>query len=181
MELTSNSCLLLFFNFLCLDINVGNFFSDNQLFSYNLFFSFTKWLSWNNTKTQNNERRNSSSNCFYEKKAIIFREDFNRVMENLGMPCDPDDEMLTEKQLLASFEEEEPNLGEVRAAFDVFDVNGDGFIDAGELHSVLYSLGLLEEGSQVENCQRMISGLDENEDGLIDFSEFVKLMEKCFC
>ena len=97
------------------------------------------------------------------------------------MPCDPDGEKPTERQLLASFEEEEPSLGEVRAAFDVFDVNGDGFIDAGELQRVLCSLGLVEEGPEVENCQRMTSAFDENQDGLIDFCEFVKLMEKCFC
>ncbi|XAR71275.1 hypothetical protein NMG60_11028460 [Bertholletia excelsa] len=177
MELTSNSGLLFFFKFFIKEENPS---SDRRFSSYNLLSFFTKWPSWNNTKTQNSEPGNSSSNCFHEKKAIIFREDINLVMENLGMPCDPDGEKLTEKQLLVSFEEEEPSLGEVRAAFDVFDVNGDGFVDAGELQRVLCSLGLVEEGSEVEDCKKMITAFDENEDGLIDFPEFVKFMEKCF-
>jgi calmodulin len=68
----------------------------------------------------------------------------------------------------ALFDEEE-----ARAAFAVFD--RDGFIDAGELGSVLRSLGF---GSGAEECRRMIDAYDEDRDGRIDFREFVKLMEQ---
>jgi calmodulin len=70
----------------------------------------------------------------------------------------------------ALFDEEE-----ARAAFAVFDRDGDGFIDAGELGSVLRSLGF---GSGAEECRRMIDAYDEDRDGRIDFREFVKLMEQ---
>lgn len=75
--------------------------------------------------------------------------------------------------------EEEPSLKEVKEAFDVFDENQDGFIDASELQRVLCKLGL-EEGSQVKDCARMIKAFDEDDDGKIDFNEFVKLVDKSF-
>ncbi|XVF11906.1 hypothetical protein REPUB_Repub08aG0068400 [Reevesia pubescens] len=77
------------------------------------------------------------------------------------------------------FEEEEPSLKEVKEAFDLFDENKDGFIDANELENVLMSLGFLEASE--EECKRMIKGFDENLDGRIDFNEFIKVMEKSFC
>jgi calmodulin len=75
----------------------------------------------------------------------------------------------------ALFEEEEATVEEARAAFAVFDRDGDGFIDAGELGSVLRSLGF---GSGAEECRHMIDAYDEDRDGRIDFREFVKLMEQ---
>ncbi|KAL0461622.1 UNVERIFIED_CONTAM: putative calcium-binding protein CML46 [Sesamum latifolium] len=78
------------------------------------------------------------------------------------------------------FEVENPNMEEVKEAFDVFDSNRDGFIDAEELQKVLCALGL-KEGSEMENCRRMIGLFDENGDGRIDFDEFVKFMESSLC
>ncbi|KAE8670758.1 putative calcium-binding protein CML45 [Hibiscus syriacus] len=78
------------------------------------------------------------------------------------------------------FEEEEPSLMEVKEAFDVFDENKDGFIDAKELRNALYSLGFIKEASE-DDCERMIKGFDDNFDGQIDFNEFVKVLERSFC
>ncbi|KAE8730865.1 putative calcium-binding protein CML30 [Hibiscus syriacus] len=78
------------------------------------------------------------------------------------------------------FEEEEPSLMEVKEAFDVFDENKDGFIDADELRNALFSLGFIKE-AQGDDCERMIQGFDDNLDGRIDFNEFVKVLERSFC
>ncbi|KAF8695265.1 hypothetical protein HU200_037482 [Digitaria exilis] len=79
------------------------------------------------------------------------------------------------EEAAALFEEEEATVEEARAAFAVFDRDGDGFIGAAELGSVLKSLGL---GAAADaECQRMIDAYDEDKDGRIDFHEFVKLME----
>ena len=55
--------------------------------------------------------------------------------------CSLESEELQEKygskELSKLFEEQEPSLEEVKQAFDVFDENKDGFIDAKELQRVL--------------------------------------------
>lgn len=79
--------------------------------------------------------------------------------------------------LIAMFEERNPEKDEVREAFEVFDKNKDEFIDAEDLQKVMSGLGL-EQG--LENCRRMIGVFDENEDGRLDFQEFVNFMEKTF-
>ncbi|WOG87032.1 hypothetical protein DCAR_0206252 [Daucus carota subsp. sativus] len=111
-------------------------------------------------------------------------EDVEMVFGRLGISGHPrEDERLQERlgveYFSSMFEENEPSLDEVKEAFDVFDLNRDGFIDAIELQRVLCGLGV-SDGSDIENCKLMIRGFDENRDGRIDFREFVKLMEKSF-
>ena len=77
--------------------------------------------------------------------------------------------------------EEEVSLGEVKEAFDLFDENGDGFIDAEDLKKVLCGLGLITVGSDIDECKRMLSGFDNDGDGRLDFEEFAKLVEQSFC
>ncbi|KAL6976229.1 Calmodulin-like protein 3 [Sarracenia purpurea var. burkii] len=69
-------------------------------------------------------------------------------------------------------EEEEEDMKE---AFDVFDRNGDGFITVEELRSVLAALGL-KQGRTVEDCRRMITKVDVDGDGMVDFDEFKQMM-----
>ncbi|XP_047959481.1 probable calcium-binding protein CML46 [Salvia hispanica] len=82
-------------------------------------------------------------------------------------------------EIFEMFEKKEPSLGEVREAFDVFDQNGDGFIDEMELQRVLCGLGF-KEGVEIENCRRMIGAVDEAGEGRIGFDQFVKFMENNF-
>ncbi|KAJ0263555.1 Calcium-binding protein CML42 [Hirschfeldia incana] len=67
---------------------------------------------------------------------------------------------------------EEADLAE---AFNVFDENGDGFISARELQTVLKKLGL-PEGAEMERVEKMIESVDRNQDGRVDFSEFKNMM-----
>ncbi|KAF5182331.1 Calcium-binding ef-hand family protein [Thalictrum thalictroides] len=114
----------------------------------------------------------------------LSREEVEMVMRKLRIASNPGDEMLQERlgsnELSILFEDKEPSVGEVKEAFDVFDVNRDGFVDAAELQAVLCSLGLTG-GSKMEDCEKMIRVFDENKDGRIDFNEFVKLLENSFC
>jgi len=61
---------------------------------------------------------------------------------------------------------------ELREAFRVFDEDGDGFISAAELKSVLTRLGLADG----DNVEQMICNVDKNSDGLVDFDEFKHMM-----
>ncbi|KAL4653794.1 hypothetical protein ACB092_01G331900 [Castanea dentata] len=122
--------------------------------------------------------------CSSEKKVdeSLSREDVETIMERLGICCSPEGEDLQQrfgsKELSGLFDEKEPSLEEVKEAFDVFDENRDGFIDARELQRVLLNLGL-KEGEELHNCEKMIRAFNENGDGKIDFNGFVKFMEKC--
>ena len=62
---------------------------------------------------------------------------------------------------------------ELRQAFKVFDINGDGAINSEELASVMQALG---EDLTSEDIDWMIKAIDDNADGEIDFDEFKKMM-----
>ncbi|WOL20372.1 hypothetical protein Cni_G29177 [Canna indica] len=71
--------------------------------------------------------------------------------------------------------EPEDDEEDMKEAFRVFDENGDGYISAAELQAVLQKLGLLE-GRSMDGVQRMISAVDRDRDGRVDFSEFKNMM-----
>lgn len=114
--------------------------------------------------------------------SIIYRDEVQVVMKSLGLFCRPEteSEKLQDKfnsnDLSNLFEEKEPTLEEVQEAFDVFDENKDGFIDAQDLQKLLLALGL-NEGSELDKCKKMIRAFDENGDERIDFHEFLNFME----
>ncbi|OVA08983.1 EF-hand domain [Macleaya cordata] len=122
-----------------------------------------------------------------EEDGKLLIGDVEIVMKNLGIFCNPvdvhkfhnDHIILGSDEFSSLFDEDEPSLAEVKEAFNVFDQNKDGFIDARELQRILCSLGF-REGSDLKECERMIRVFDENADGRIDFNEFVKFMENCF-
>jgi calcium-binding protein CML len=63
---------------------------------------------------------------------------------------------------------------ELREAFDVFDANGDGKISAEELLEVFLAMG---DVCTIEDCKRMIGGVDSDGDGLVCFRDFLKMMK----
>ncbi|KAK8947485.1 putative calcium-binding protein CML30 [Platanthera guangdongensis] len=120
---------------------------------------------------------------------FIRREEVELVVEKMGLIMggagdDGDQQKLNEfmraEEVAAMFEEKEPSLEEVKEAFDVFDENGDGFVDAGELQRLLWKLGF-KEGVGLDACRKMIGAHTENGDGKMDFGDFVKFMESSFC
>lgn len=75
-------------------------------------------------------------------------------------------------QMIGSTSDDDDDL---REAFDVFDKDKNGFICVKELYSVLRSLGI-SANTTITSCQNMISAVDRNGDGLVDFIEFKDLM-----
>lgn len=64
-------------------------------------------------------------------------------------------------------------LEDLKNAFQVFDLDRNGSISADELYQVLKGMG---DGSTREDCKNMITGVDRNGDGLINFEEFKTMM-----
>ncbi|RLN00092.1 putative calcium-binding protein CML36 [Panicum miliaceum] len=64
--------------------------------------------------------------------------------------------------------------GELRDTFAVLDADGDGRISAEELLAVLASLG--DDRCSVEDCRRMIGGVDVDGNGFVCFTEFARMM-----
>ncbi|KAK1320765.1 putative calcium-binding protein CML27 [Acorus calamus] len=95
-------------------------------------------------------------------------EDFVSLHRSLG------EELFGSDESAAAAEEvEESDLSE---AFRVFDEDGDGFISAKELQTVLGKLGL-DEGRSIERVHQMICSVDSNHDGRVDFGEFKHMMQ----
>lgn len=63
---------------------------------------------------------------------------------------------------------------ELRAAFDLFDIGGDGRLDAHELHRALTRLG---QPVSLPEVRRMIASVDHDRDGHVSFVEFQALIE----
>ncbi|KAL2923409.1 putative calcium-binding protein CML36 [Bienertia sinuspersici] len=64
--------------------------------------------------------------------------------------------------------------GDLKDAFDFFDANHDGKISAEELYKGFMALG--DERCTLEDCQRMIEGVDKNRDGFVCFQDFSRMM-----
>merc|ERR1711988_399771 len=62
---------------------------------------------------------------------------------------------------------------EIREAFDLFDTDGSGCIDAKELKVAMRALGFEPKKEEVK---KMISDIDKDGDGTIDFDEFMMMM-----
>lgn len=67
----------------------------------------------------------------------------------------------------------EQQRGEIRQAFDLFDTEGQGVIDANALKVVLRALGF---EPRKEEVKRMIASVDKTGSGKIDFNEFLELL-----
>ncbi|GAU41694.1 hypothetical protein TSUD_94150 [Trifolium subterraneum] len=97
-----------------------------------------------------------------------------RTLLVLGVKCGGDclAEFGDEQEITNMFENG-VSLEEVKEAFNVFDENKDGFIEAAELKRVLCCLGLKRDFME---CKKMINVVDQNGDELIDHYEFIKLI-----
>ena len=62
---------------------------------------------------------------------------------------------------------------EIREAFDLFDTDGSGTIDAKELKVAMRALGF---EPKKEEIKKMISDIDKDGSGTIDFEEFLQMM-----
>ena len=79
--------------------------------------------------------------------------------------------MNSEEAALERFHLTEEQIAELRHAFEAMDLNHDGVVTREELEISMKKLG---EKINKKIIDRMINAADENEDGLMQFEEFVK-------
>ena len=78
---------------------------------------------------------------------------------------------------LCSYMLECPNNNdlELRTAFNIYDKDNDGFISSGDLFETLISLG---NDVKEDDISKIIQSVDIDGDGLINYDEFVIMMNK---
>ena len=125
-----------------------------------------------------------------DRVGIITTEDLGRVMRSLGEnPTEAELQdkinevdtvgngtinfpdfltMMMEKKMKDTHSEEE-----IREAFSVFDKDGNGFISAAELRQTMTEVG---EKLTDEELDEMLREADTDEDGQVNFEEFVTMM-----
>ncbi|GMY09381.1 calcium-binding protein CML24-like [Fagus crenata] len=118
--------------------------------------------------------------CLGYEKSTAYKEAEGMVRD---MDCDGDglidldefmDVMDTNRKL--GVEEEEDYLMD---AFLIFDIDKNGLISPKELQQVLVNLGYGK--CSLEECRRMIKGVDKDGDGFVDFEDFQSMMTGSAC
>ncbi|AES71854.1 putative EF-hand domain pair protein [Medicago truncatula] len=71
-----------------------------------------------------------------------------------------------------SYESEE-EIENLKSTFSVYDIDGDGFITAKELNTLMRSIG---QECSLDECERIIGRVDSDGDGRIDFEDFRIMM-----
>ncbi|CAI8038001.1 Centrin-1 [Geodia barretti] len=80
---------------------------------------------------------------------------------------------MAKKRAAPKAELTEEQKQEIREAFDLFDADGSGAIDAKELKVAMRALGF---EPKKEEIRRMIADIDKDGSGTIDFNEFLHMM-----
>ncbi|BAB86191.1 unknown protein [Oryza sativa Japonica Group] len=108
--------------------------------------------------------------------AEISRRELEAVLRRLGHG-EPDDEELDAVAAIAAEAEAGGGEDELMEAFKVFDADGDGRITAEELRGVMVAiLGGDGDGCSLDDCRRMIGGVDADGDGFVGFQDFARMM-----
>ncbi|XP_022738545.1 probable calcium-binding protein CML27 [Durio zibethinus] len=100
-------------------------------------------------------------------------EELKRVMEDIDTDKDGFINLSEFCSLCRSSSDAVTAASELRDAFDLYDQDKNGLISANELHLVLNRLGMK---CLLDDCVKMITSVDSDGDGNVNFEEFQKMM-----
>ncbi|KAK7348914.1 hypothetical protein VNO80_23686 [Phaseolus coccineus] len=100
-------------------------------------------------------------------------EEVSRMIQEID--CDGDGHINLQEFIELNTKGVDPDevLENLKEAFSIFDIDGNGSITAEELHMVMASLG---DECSLDECQKMIAGVDGDGNGMINFEEFKIMM-----
>ncbi|KAI4316174.1 hypothetical protein L6164_024180 [Bauhinia variegata] len=126
-----------------------------------------------------------------ETNGRVKKENAKKVVQKLGLlygseeeqhssfelPCQGclEEDDVPVEEVLDGLEDMSKRSELLREAFQIFDEDGDGYIDAMELKRVLDCLGL-DKGWDMNAIEKMVKVVDLNFDGKVDFGEFELMM-----
>lgn len=126
--------------------------------------------------------RNNDGSISVDELGHVFRihlgkslstSDLNKIIEEVDTNNSKTIEFDEFLGLMASETWSEIEKGEIIKAFAVFDRNKDGYVDAEELRYALCTYG---EPLSTDEAKELLTLVDLDKDGLIDYSEFQKMM-----
>ncbi|XP_022983878.1 probable calcium-binding protein CML36 [Cucurbita maxima] len=104
---------------------------------------------------------------------IDYRKELEALLGLIGAEPPSEEEL---KMMMSQVDKVGPAChSELRDTFEIFDADHDGRITAEELFSVFSAMG--DEQCTLEDCRRMIAGVDKNGDGFVCFEDFAVMME----
>ncbi|OWM77248.1 calmodulin-like protein 6 isoform X2 [Punica granatum] len=115
-----------------------------------------------------------------EPDGSIKTERARRIVQKLGLiVLQKEEEGLNDEvraeEVLGGIDDVKERSRLLKEAFEIFDEDGNGFIEAAELKRVLECLGL-DKGWDMGEIEKMVRVVDLNLDGKVDFIEFESMM-----
>ncbi|KAF5193148.1 Calmodulin [Thalictrum thalictroides] len=103
----------------------------------------------------------------------VKKEELQRMMEEMDSDGDGFVDLNEFIELHTNGMDSAKVLDDVKNAFLIFDMNGDGSISPQDLQKVLRNLG---QSCSIAECRRMINGFDSDGDGMMNFEDFKVMM-----
>ncbi|XP_027362788.1 LOW QUALITY PROTEIN: probable calcium-binding protein CML47 [Abrus precatorius] len=171
------SLLSLYLRILTWNIRIRCFFSFFFFFYFKFVFNYASkvFIVWTKIKINSKSKPIKQSLNYIQSGVQVSKENIVLVMAKLKMNV-----KWNEKEEFGIQEIEQLFKNDVillEEAFDVFNQNKDGFIEASELQRILSCLGLEKD---LMECQKMINAVDQNEDEIIAHNEFLSIIEQSF-
>ena len=134
-----------------------------------MFYSMRKS---NKSNKSGNITQEELSDCFEKYSITLPEEDINECLSKYGL-TEPG-KMTLQEFLLCCGSITESTLIQYIEAFNLFDRDNDGYISKSDLKIYLTSLG---ENVNDQDIDNIFKEVNPEEDGLINFEEFCKMLE----
>ncbi|KAL2320692.1 hypothetical protein Fmac_029661 [Flemingia macrophylla] len=117
-----------------------------------------------------------------DNDGLLTRHDLEALLTRLGAPdvsamlADVAADAISVDSLADRLLDSPSHPDDLKEVFQVFDTDRDGRISAEELLRVFHAIG--DDRCTLDDCRRMIEGVDSNGDGFVCFQDFSLMMDR---